>query len=1132
MVRADLERSPPKASGANAVAVILLLAPLVAFPWREIRAGMLDGGDDATANLPGLIYSARMFLSGELLWTPDLWMGHPLLAEPEFATLYPPRLLLLLGPPVSAWAVYVLAHFLMAEITAYAYLKTIGCGRLGALFGALGYAYAGFMLGHRGHTMYLAAGAWAPLVLLLFERVITRGGRVSYLLAALSFAMLPFAGAVQLTVYLATTLVVLGAARAVFERRWSRLTMTLAALVPGVLIAAAQILPAQQFSEQLVTSVRRDYEIGVALSFNPVFFPSLFMPHNQMHAEFYSRAGVLICCAAACAIAGFKAVPPIARAWAVVAGLSLLLMLGRYVPPLAHLLHNLPVVGVLRGPVRHNFELGLALAVLGAFGFERMQSYGSIRVRRWVTAGIAIAALSALAVWLGGGIPNESGGAVLNDLGWLSALGAALFFALWLRAIDGGGGSRLMWAAVAVGPLLETAWATRDPPSYIRNFHPLPGAAAEALPAERPIRVLSVPLLRGNIDTLVGNAGLLHRGVQHLQGYSSIAYQDVSALLDLDMHGQPNFHADLAWSVLPTLFGVTHLVLPPILCGTPAQRLSGGERCARDTNAAAPSGAKLECSAFLAGTAYHHRVESELRAASRTTTGVSFGFFHSDRRANASPKAFEMFVPGGALTPEFTRQAKSVWLPPVNPIVNFVISNEGTVAVDLRNTRFLAERELTIGDVAADAGTVLENASVADGILRLAPDEQADAKAQHQLSWPAARRPAEAFLELEARAAVKSTSGQLVLDLFAENGFDPDSAQLVFGARELTPNFTLIHKSLATAGVPEVFSLRAFAEGSTPIEVRRARLLIRSDQVLSGYPVTRGPLNEGLSATGDVLHLAARGWASGRLYMPVRPIEVRLYASRQREVKDGIEFGLHAAQMPLDDFQRRHVTADELGSGPWPLKKTALVAPDARDGTLFVRGGGTAGLNVERLEIHDACELRRYRNPRPMAHGLSLYENPRAVPRAYTADQVVVADDLAQVRRTLLAFDESELGRKVVLASAAPPGLRRGTVESARFDVRRHEVVVRSDGGPTLLVTNDRFDPQWAATIDGAPAPILRANGIVRAVVVPQGLHSVRFEYVVPRAVWLGVASALLGLLLGGLVMPALHRTGRLGRLD
>jgi hypothetical protein len=45
------------------------------------------------------------------------------------------------------------------------------------------------------------------------------------------------------------------------------------------------------------------------------------------------------------------------------------------------------------------------------------------------------------------------------------------------------------------------------------------------------------------------------------------------------------------------------------------------------------------------------------------------------------------------------------------------------------------------------------------------------------------------------------------------------------------------------------------------------------------------------------------------------------------------------------------------------------------------------------------------------------------------------------------------------------------------------------------LVLNDPYQPWWRAEIDGRAAPLLRANGIVRAVPVPAGRHRVRFVF-------------------------------------
>jgi len=50
----------------------------------------------------------------------------------------------------------------------------------------------------------------------------------------------------------------------------------------------------------------------------------------------------------------------------------------------------------------------------------------------------------------------------------------------------------------------------------------------------------------------------------------------------------------------------------------------------------------------------------------------------------------------------------------------------------------------------------------------------------------------------------------------------------------------------------------------------------------------------------------------------------------------------------------------------------------------------------------------------------------------------------------------------------------------------------------SVLLLNDRFDPQWTVAIDGKPATLLRCNYLMRGVQVPAGEHTVCFRFNTP----------------------------------
>ncbi|TPF85365.1 hypothetical protein BW13_11260 [Bifidobacterium sp. UTCIF-37] len=68
-------------------------------------------------------------------------------------------------------------------------------------------------------------------------------------------------------------------------------------------------------------------------------------------------------------------------------------------------------------------------------------------------------------------------------------------------------------------------------------------------------------------------------------------------------------------------------------------------------------------------------------------------------------------------------------------------------------------------------------------------------------------------------------------------------------------------------------------------------------------------------------------------------------------------------------------------------------------------------------------------------------------------------------------------------------------------------IVVSSESMQYLLV-NEYDDGDWAASVDGQETPIYKGNGLIRAVAVPAGNHTVKFTYEPKRLWWYLAATA------------------------
>jgi hypothetical protein len=182
-----------------------------------------------------------------------------------------------------------------------------------------------------------------------------------------------------------------------------------------------------------------------------------------------------------------------------------------------------------------------------------------------------------------------------------------------------------------------------------------------------------------------------------------------------------------------------------------------------------------------------------------------------------------------------------------------------------------------------------------------------------------------------------------------------------------------------------------------------------------------------------------------------------------------------------------------------------------------------------------------------------VFRNRAAYPRAWVVHDAQSLPALSSSGRAgrdaairAILFDVSDPDRtawldaaKRVELTAYPPGTPPLPSEIPAITVYdAHQVALDvALERPGLVILADIFSPDWHLTIDGSPAPILRANLMMRGAAVAAGRHRLVFGYE-PRAFRVGMALSGVGLavlvVLGGTlwVRPPAPRRSQLPRAE
>jgi hypothetical protein len=177
------------------------------------------------------------------------------------------------------------------------------------------------------------------------------------------------------------------------------------------------------------------------------------------------------------------------------------------------------------------------------------------------------------------------------------------------------------------------------------------------------------------------------------------------------------------------------------------------------------------------------------------------------------------------------------------------------------------------------------------------------------------------------------------------------------------------------------------------------------------------------------------------------------------------------------------------------------------------------GVDYAVLPVRDSRMTGDQRtNLQPLADplpGARLYRVPNSLPRVFLAARAEIAPDSTALTRlyepAVVAGESVWLAPDANARELTAPSGRAGNCRLDWFGNLRLEAHCDA-GQPALAVFNEQYDQGWSATVDGQPAPLLRANLNMRALALAPGAHHIIMQYK-PPGLRAGAAVTLVSLL-------------------
>lgn len=213
----------------------------------------------------------KSFKNGEIpLWNPYSFSGQPLLANLQSAVFSAFNLTFLIFPFAFAWGLNIIFISILTGIFMFLFLRELNLSEPASFFGGFLLPFSGFYVAWMTWGTVTAVAMFLPLMLLSIKKIFDKPSPVWFIILTIASSQTIFAGHLQSAIYVLFTGLLFSVFLLIKEKKNKSFLVIILAIILGLLISFAQMLPSAEFSTASARNLDQGFTQGRKDWFLPI----------------------------------------------------------------------------------------------------------------------------------------------------------------------------------------------------------------------------------------------------------------------------------------------------------------------------------------------------------------------------------------------------------------------------------------------------------------------------------------------------------------------------------------------------------------------------------------------------------------------------------------------------------------------------------------------------------------------------------------------------------------------------------------------------------------------------------------------------------------------------------------------